>query len=75
MSAAKKPPKFADVSSEYWKLFLECTVNADKVAEVKQMVTAIATNRQRYQQTTAALGTMPWWFVALVHAMEETEQE
>src|SRR5207248_704475 len=48
----------------------ECKVQKDKEAAVQQMVTKITLNRKRYEQVTAGLGTMPWWFVALVHAME-----
>jgi lysozyme family protein len=68
--ASPKPPKFADVQSEYWTLFLECKVKPEKLAEVKQTVTTITSNRARYESATASLGTMPWWFIALIHAME-----
>jgi len=68
--AKPKPPKFADVSSEYWKLFLECRVNSDKLAEVQRIVTSITVNRARYQAVTAGLGSMPWWIVALIHSLE-----
>ena len=40
-----KPPKLDDVSSEYWKLFLECRVKADKLAEVEQILNPISLNR------------------------------
>lgn len=65
-----KPPKFADVSSEYWKLFLECRVNSDKLAEVQRIATSITLNRPRYQAVTTGLGSLPWWFVALIHSLE-----
>src|SRR5439155_11215371 len=68
--AKPKPPKFADVSSEYWKLFLECRVNSDKLAEVQRIATSITVNRARYQAVTAGLGSMPWWIVALIHSLE-----
>src|SRR5947209_10862013 len=68
--ANPKPPKFADVSSEYWKLFLECRVNADKLGEVQRIATSITLNRARYQTVTTGLGAMPWWFVALIHSLE-----
>jgi lysozyme family protein len=70
MSKKKAPPKLADVSSEYWKLFLECRIRPEKLVEVKQLVAQIVSNRQRYERAAGALGTMPWWFVALIHAME-----
>jgi lysozyme family protein len=68
--AKPKPPKLADVGPEYWTLFLECKVKPDKLADVKRIVTQITANRARYQAATAALGTMPWWFMALVHSLE-----
>jgi lysozyme family protein len=65
-----KPPKLRDVASEYWTLFLECKVKQDKMAELKQIVTQITTNRTRYQTVSGALGTMPWWFVAVIQSLE-----
>jgi lysozyme family protein len=73
MSKAKKtPPKFADISGEYWSLFLDCKVRQEKLSDVKQIVTKITNNRKRYETVTATLGTMPWWFVAVIHAMESS---
>src|SRR5271166_5371191 len=72
MSTPKKPPTFAELSSEYWQLFLECEINPNKVKPVKHLITMIIINRPRYQRMTAMLGAMPWWFVALVHAMESS---
>lgn len=66
----KVPPKFADVSSEYWKLFMTCEIRPEKFAEVKQMVSKIISHRHRYEAAAGPLGTMPWWFVALIHALE-----
>ncbi len=34
----KEPPKFADISFDYWKLFLECRVRKDKLPEVTRIV-------------------------------------
>src|SRR5262245_44635684 len=67
---AKKAPKLSEVSSEYWKLFLECRVNSDKLGEVQRIATSSSLNRARYQAATTGLGTMPWWFVALIHSLE-----
>jgi lysozyme family protein len=64
-------PKFADLSSEYWKLFSECQVRPEKLADVRQVVNTITTNRGRYEAATATM-TTPWWFVALIHAMESS---
>jgi lysozyme family protein len=69
---AKRPPRLADLSSEYWRLFFECKVRQEKLADVTRMVTRINTNRQRYERVAGTLGTLPWWFVALVHAMESS---
>lgn len=70
--ANPKPPKFADVQSEYWTLFLECRVKQDKLADVKTIVATITANRVRYTTVTTPLGTMPWWFLALIHSMESS---
>jgi lysozyme family protein len=64
------PPSLSDVKDEYERLFQECTIDSGKVAEINQTVNTIVSNRQRYELASGQLGTMPWWFVALVHAME-----
>jgi lysozyme family protein len=72
MSIKKSPPTFAELAPQYWQLFLDCQVCPDKLAAVKLMVTNITINRQRYLKVAPMLGTMPWWFIALVHAMESS---
>lgn len=66
----KGPPSLAEVSYNYWELFLTCTVEEDKVKEVQQMVLKIIGNKLRYEAVAKKMGSMPWWFIALVHAME-----
>jgi lysozyme family protein len=67
----KKPPTLtAELRAEYQRLFDTAVVNQANVAEISRLVTKITTNRQRYEQVAGPLGTMPWWFVPLIHAME-----
>jgi lysozyme family protein len=66
----KKAPTLAEIGSDYWQLFLDCQVRPEKLAEVTRIVTLISGNRSRYAAVAAGLGTTPWWFVALIHAME-----
>lgn len=70
MSKHKAAPTLTDLSGDYWTRFLECKVRAEKLPEVTRLVERIAGNRQRYEAVARAVGSMPWWFVALVHAME-----
>lgn len=63
-------PQLGTVSAEYERLFQNCTILPAKVAEVTQIVNTIISNRQRYEQVAGLMGSMPWWFVGLVHAME-----
>jgi lysozyme family protein len=72
MSKTKKksPPNLADVSFDYWLMFLDCRVQDEKLAEVTKLANTVTSNRQRYEQVARSLGTMPWWFVGLIHAME-----
>jgi lysozyme family protein len=72
VTTKKKPPEFADISGEYWQLFLECSVDPKKYGLVKATVSTIVGNRPRYTKVVAGLGTVPWWFLALIHAMESS---
>lgn len=60
----------ADVASENWGLFLHCKVDPAKLGEVNRIVARIRIHRKRYESVVKSFGTMPWWFVAVVHAME-----
>jgi lysozyme family protein len=72
MSKKKKvqTPTLGQIGWDYWQLFLTCHVREEKLPEVTKMVTKINGNRSRYAQVAGGLGSMPWWFVALIHAME-----
>lgn len=67
---AKQPPTLAELKDHYRTLFLDCAINKDKLGAVTQVVHRIVQNRKRYEAVVASLGTMPWWFIGLVHAME-----
>lgn len=71
---AKKPkpkaPALNDLSGEYWELFLTCKVKDEHLAEVKTLVSKMVAQKKRYEAVATAFGTMPWWYVAITHAME-----
>lgn len=65
---------YSEIKDEYAALF-SCCVVADRHDEIAELARRIAANRARYQTFVQALGersgaSVPWHFVALVHAME-----
>ena len=58
-----------DLRQEYQRLFSGCAIQAQHQAEVENTVKTICANKDRYQTVAAALG-IPWYFVAVIHAME-----
>src|SRR5262245_49389482 len=69
----KKHPKHPKKSHrpDYKNLFDTCVINAKKLGAVDAIATQIIHNRQRYEQLVQSVaGTIPWWFVGLVHNLE-----
>jgi lysozyme family protein len=62
-------PFSASLSDEYQRLFDTCRVRPERVNEVGAVVKKVAQNRDRYQSVSEPLG-IPWYFVAVIHAME-----
>lgn len=66
--------KLADIREGYSRLFAACVVQ-DRNAEIGHLCQRIVQNKQRYVDFVAGYRDrpnkdMPWFFVALVHAME-----
>lgn len=55
--------------NEYQQLFDSCQVRAAKAADVENLVDKLISNRARYEAVATPLG-IPWFFVAVVHNME-----
>jgi lysozyme family protein len=69
-----KATSFSELRQEYLDLFATCIVE-DKSGEIAELARRIGANRQRYQDLVASFAgepaeNMPWFFVALIHAME-----
>jgi len=65
---------FADIQVEYPRLFQSCVVR-DQNGEIAELARRIAANRDRYQRFVAGFRgntnqRTPWYFIALLHAME-----
>src|SRR5262245_19318306 len=59
------------VRPDYKNLFDTCVINPKKVGKVDHIATRIIHNRQRYEKLVQSVaGTIPWWFVGLVHHLE-----
>jgi lysozyme family protein len=64
---------FAEIQAEYPRLFQSCVVNSN--GEILELARRISANRDRYERLVAGFrghsnrGT-PWFFIALLHAME-----
>ncbi len=69
---ARKAPTFESLAAEYATLFDAAKTAPAHAAEVDRLASAIAGNRQRYEDTVQGL-SVPWWLVGLIHAMECTE--
>ena len=76
MAKKKKASKHVltveELRSEYEMLFEECKVKKGKEAEIKKLVEKMNKNRARYEKLAAKVGTVPWWFVGLIHSMERS---
>jgi lysozyme family protein len=56
---------------DYQKLFDTCVVDAKKAGTIDQIATKILHNKDRYVKLVQSVeGTIPWWFVGLVHYLE-----
>jgi lysozyme family protein len=54
---------------EYENLFNSCIIRPDRIKTVDDTMTALLSNRGRYQSVGDATG-IPWNFIAVIHSME-----
>ncbi len=66
---ARKAPAFAALAAEYARLFDSARIAPAHAAGVDATARKIAANRQRYEDVVRGM-SVPWWIVALLHAME-----
>ena len=62
-------PLTDDLRRGYEGLFETCVINTGRIDDVNQLIARILPSQQRYQAVAGPLA-IPWYFVALVHAME-----
>ena len=60
------------LKAEYVALFTNCVVAPSRAAAVDNLVNSLASNRKRYDQVANALD-IPWYFIAVVHNMESSQ--
>lgn len=61
---------FDDLKEEYRELFDSCVIRSSKQNTVKWHRQMLLQNRPRYEAIAAKFGSMPWWFVGIVHGLE-----
>ena len=54
---------------EYAALFDTCQVREERAADVNRLVRTILSGRERYEALGRSL-TIPWYFIAVIHALE-----
>jgi lysozyme family protein/peptidoglycan hydrolase-like protein with peptidoglycan-binding domain len=64
------PSLNAGLKSDYQLLFDSCLIRPDKLAVVNSTASQLASYKGRYQTVAQGVGTIPWYFVGLVHALE-----
>jgi len=65
-------PLTDDLRQQYEGLFNTCVVNSARVDDVGRVIARILPNQQRYEAVAGPL-RVPWYFVALVHTMEASQ--
>lgn len=62
-------PLTSALRGEYAALFDTCQIREERAADVNRLVKTILSARERYQALGRSL-TIPWYFVAVIHALE-----
>ncbi len=62
-------PTLAAASPGYFRLFLSCELNAKRVKEADALINRMIAEQSRYEAITIRTG-VPWYVVAIIHAME-----
>ena len=61
---------FAVLKAEYRRLYDNCTVRPESRPNVEYYKKQLERNRPAYEAAASGLGTIPWHFIGIVHAME-----
>lgn len=64
-----KPTYSTQIRAEYQRLFDTCVINPDRYTEVDEYIKKIRSAESRYK-TVAQTGSIPWYFIGLIHCME-----
>ncbi|MGH8593739.1 MAG: TIGR02594 family protein [Gammaproteobacteria bacterium] len=70
VAAPNTSTNFDDLKDEYRELFDSCVIRDSKLSTVKWHRNKLLENRRRYEAVAAKFGSMPWWFVGIVHGLE-----
>ncbi len=64
-------PPLSDLSAEYCIQFTSCVPNPARVMECQALCSRISANEDRYQTVALVFpNQLPWFVIALIHAME-----
>jgi lysozyme family protein len=64
--------EFEDVRDEYRRLFRNARVRTKHKRAVDDIVASLVSHRRRYERVGDPLG-IPWWFVAIIHNLEASQ--
>lgn len=68
-----KIPLSPSLREDYQRLFDTCAIRPERAHEVAGLVTKLTAQRPRYQSLGSALH-VPWFFIAVIHRMECSQQ-
>jgi lysozyme family protein len=60
------------LKNEYIDLFTNCVATPSKAATIDKLIDNLVKNRKRYDQVATALD-IPWFFIAVIHNMEASQ--
>lgn len=61
---------YASLKPEYAEMFKSCSIIFSRLSAVTGAVSKVMSGRQRYEQVSKKLGTIPWYFIGCIHNME-----
>lgn len=61
-----------ELRREYRRLFRTAKVRPERKPLVQQVATSLAAHRKRYERAGGPIG-VPWWFVAIIHSLEASQ--
>ena len=61
-----------ELRREYRRLFRTAKVRPERKPLVQQVAASLATHRSRYERAGGPIG-VPWWFVAIIHSLEASQ--